>query len=252
MILRSTLGSKTASTNNSTDGAGAASTSSPSAVVGPEIPAADSVGSTSANVGQTGSRRSRRRRAPVPTTDDSLPTKASSAASQGQQTMDTQATSESQDSTTVTSPRRRGRPSRRSSERICPSTGDIVDDVINSGTGNPIDFSLTVSSRNSGNIPPSIFNDVAHFLEKRAVRGVVSQERGAERGNLHLQGVLTLGMVKNYDDDRKINADVRNAIKTFESWTPELRLKIDVKPLGAKQSFGGEFLRCYCFFSHNA
>ncbi|CAM9204491.1 unnamed protein product, partial [Sphacelaria rigidula] len=94
------------------------------------------------------------------------------------------------------------------------------------------------------NIPSNVFDDAAHFLEKRTVRGVVSLEQGAKKGNLHIQGILTLGIVKAYDNDRKLNADIRSAIKSFEEWTPDLRLKIDVKPLGNKQSF--EAMVGYC------
>lgn len=58
-------------------------------------------------------------------------------------------------------------------------------------------------SSDYGNIPVSVFDDAAHFSEKRAVRGVVSLERGAERGD-HIQGVMTLGTVKG-NNDRELN-----------------------------------------------
>ncbi|CAM9701407.1 unnamed protein product, partial [Sphacelaria rigidula] len=133
---------------------------------------------------------------------------------------------------TIPWPRPRGRPRRQPSlVRLCPRTGDVIDNIINSGTGNPVDFSLTIASRDAGNIPANVFDDAAHFLEKKATRGLVSLERGGQKGNLHVQGVLTLGIVKAYDDDKKMNTDGRNNLKTFESWGPDLRLKIDVKPL---------------------
>ncbi|CAM9298066.1 unnamed protein product [Sphacelaria rigidula] len=143
-------------------------------------------------------------------------------------------------------PRPRGRPRRQPSPvRLCPRTGDVIDNIINSGTGNSVDFSLTIASRDAGNIPATVFDDAAHFFEKKATRGLVSLERGGgQKANLHVQGSLTLGIVKAYDDDKKMNTDVRNNLKTFESWGPDLRLKIDVKPLGAKQSFEAKVGYC--------
>ena len=124
---------------------------------------------------------------------------------------------------------------------MCPRTGDVIDNVINSGTGDPVDFSVTIASRDSGNVPPNVFDDVVHYMEKKAIRGLVSLERGEQRGNLHVQGILTLGMVKSYTDDKKMNADLRSNIKAFESWGTDLRVKIDVKPLGARQTFEGTY-----------
>lgn len=239
--------STTTSPTPTSDVPGALPASGSAPVVGSQVPSTLGADSSPATDGPTRTRRTRRRRTNVTAADDSLPSESSSPPANNSRASSDEAPRERQASTGTTSTTPRGRPPRRSTQRLCPTTGDIADDIIDSGAGNPTDFSLTVSSRESGNIPLSVFDDVSHFLEKRASRGVVSLERGAERGNLHVQGVITLGIVKEYDSDRKLNADVRNAIKSFEDWTPELRLKIDVKPLGNKQSFEGEkpFLR-YC------
>lgn len=44
----------------------------------------------------------------------------------------------------------------------CERTGDFRDSVIDSGTGDPVDFSLTVASRDSGNIKESISKMLLH------------------------------------------------------------------------------------------
>lgn len=86
-----------------------------------------------------------------------------------------------------------------------------------------------------------MFDDAANFLEKVAVRGVVGLERGAGRGN-QIQGVMALGIVKGYDNDRKLKTDIRNSMKTFDDWTPGVRLKMVVEALGSEQSLEGKIL----------
>ena len=91
------------------------------------------------------------------------------------------------------------------SNEACPQTGDFVDSLINSGRGSPTDFSVTVGSRDRANMKDAHYEAVATYLQPRAVRGVLSLERGKEKGNLHCQGVMTFGLMRSYSDGNKLN-----------------------------------------------
>ncbi|CAM9695875.1 unnamed protein product [Ectocarpus fasciculatus] len=110
--------------------------------------------------------------------------------------------------------------------RICPTTGDKVDDLLDSGIGAQHDFSLTISARNSRNVESDVFEDVDKYLQERMVRGLVSLERGNVHGNLHLQGILTAGLVKHFDDPRKEEAAMRKSIRQACEWKSHVKVKI--------------------------
>ncbi|CAM9717965.1 unnamed protein product, partial [Ectocarpus sp. 6 AP-2014] len=128
--------------------------------------------------------------------------------------------------------------------RICPTTGDKVDDLLDSGIGAQHDFSLTISARNSGNVESHVFEDVEKYLQERMVRGLVSLERGNVHGNLHLQGILTAGLVKHFDDPRKEEAAMRKSIRQACEWKSHVKVKIVIKRLMRQQTFSGMLGYC--------
>ncbi|CAN0172202.1 unnamed protein product, partial [Ectocarpus fasciculatus] len=145
---------------------------------------------------------------------------------------------------TAPPPRRLGRPRRTPTPStptptICPTTGDIIDDILDSGLGTPCDFSVTIGRRNGVNVSTAIFDDAASWMKKRAVRGVTSLERGEHSGNLHLQGIWTLGMKKSFGDDKKEQAALRKKLRLDCSWSAEDQVKITIKRLVKQQTFSG-------------
>ncbi|CAN0353959.1 unnamed protein product, partial [Ectocarpus sp. 6 AP-2014] len=128
--------------------------------------------------------------------------------------------------------------------RICPTTGDKVDDLLDSGIGAQHDFSLTISARNSGNVESHVFEDVEKYLQQRVVRGLVSLERGNVHGNLHLQGILTAGLVKHFDDSRKEEAAMKKIIRQACEWKSHVKVKIVIKRLMRQQTFSGMLGYC--------
>ncbi|CBJ25685.1 expressed unknown protein [Ectocarpus siliculosus] len=128
--------------------------------------------------------------------------------------------------------------------RICPTTGDKVDDLLDSGIGAQHDFSLTISARNSGNVESHGFEYVDKYLQERMVRGLVSLERGNVHGNLHLQGILTAGLVKHFDDPRKEEAAMRKSMRQACEWKSHVKVKIVIKRLMRQQTFSGMLGYC--------
>ncbi|CAM9795679.1 unnamed protein product [Ectocarpus sp. 13 AM-2016] len=128
--------------------------------------------------------------------------------------------------------------------RICPTTGDKVDDLLDSGIGAQHDFSLTISARNSGNVESHVFEDVDKYLQERMVRGIVSLERGNVHGNLHLQGIFTAGLVKHFDDPRTEEAAMRKSIRQACEWKSHVTVKIVTKRLMRQQTFSGMLGYC--------
>ena len=63
---------------------------------------------------------------------------------------------------------------------MCPRTEGIVDSLINSGQGQPTDFSVAEASRDAANTEDAHFEAVSTYLQTRAVWGVVSLERAKE------------------------------------------------------------------------
>lgn len=79
-------------------------------------------------------------------------------------------------------------------------------------------------------------------MTKRAVRGVTSMERGDINGNLHLQGIWTLGLKKDYGDTKKEEAALRRKLRVDCGWTAADKVKITIKRLVKQQTFSGAFL----------
>ncbi|CBN76711.1 hypothetical protein Esi_0000_0510 [Ectocarpus siliculosus] len=122
---------------------------------------------------------------------------------------------------------------------ICPTTGDIADDIIDSGVGAPHDFSVTIGNRSGANIKESLFNEGCAWMTKRAVRGVTSMERGDMNGNLHLQGIWTLALKKDFGDSKKEEAALRRKLRVDCGWTAADKVKITIKRLIKQQTFSG-------------
>ncbi|CAM9336459.1 unnamed protein product [Ectocarpus sp. 8 AP-2014] len=127
---------------------------------------------------------------------------------------------------------------------FCPTTGNKVDDLLDSGIGAQHDFSLTISARNSGNVDAHVFADVEKYLQERMVRGLVSLERGNVHGNLHVQGILTAPLVKHFDDPRKEEAAMRKSIRQACDWNSNVKVKIVIKRLMRQQTFSGMLGYC--------
>ncbi|CAN0352575.1 unnamed protein product [Ectocarpus sp. 6 AP-2014] len=124
----------------------------------------------------------------------------------------------------ATSARRPGRPRKsppdsREPSWICPTTGDIADDIIDSGVGAPHDFSVTIGNRSGANMKDSLFNEGCAWMTKRAVRSVTSMERGDMNENLHLQGIWTLALKKDFGDSKKEEAASRRKLRVDCGWT---------------------------------
>ncbi|CAN0399187.1 unnamed protein product, partial [Scytosiphon promiscuus] len=144
---------------------------------------------------------------------------------------------------TPTPSRRRGRPRQtpvasNTTPRVCPRTGDKTDDLVDSGAGDPVDFSVTVSARNGNNIREQHYAEAAEWMTGWAVRGVISLERGEINNNLHCQGILTLGMKKSFSGDvKKEEAALRKKMRVDSGWKTEDHIKITIKRVVRQQTF---------------
>lgn len=104
----------------------------------------------------------------------------------------------------------------------------------------PHDFSVTIGQRNGANLGPSLFGDASSWMEKRAVRGLTSLERGETNSNLHLQGWM-LGLKKDFGDSKEEEAALQRKIRMDCGWTPADKVKITIKPFIRQQTFSGAF-----------
>lgn len=126
------------------------------------------------------------------------------------------------------------------SDKRCPRTGDKVDAIVDSDRGTQRDLSVTIGTRGGSDIPGRLYDDVAAWMDDWVVRGVVSLERGDLHGHLHIQGILTMGMLKNYGDEPKEQAALRKKIRVDNGWTAEDKVKITIKRLQRNQTFSSE------------
>lgn len=116
----------------------------------------------------------------------------------------------------------------------------MIDDMIDSGVGAQHDYSLTISARNCGNVDSHVYDDIEMKYLPFCVRGVASKERGTINGNLHVQGVMTLGLKKHYDDAKKEEAALRKHIRSVCGWSSAVKVKITIKRLQRQQTFSGK------------
>eukprot|EP00903_Cladosiphon_okamuranus_P009015 g8623.t1 len=118
-----------------------------------------------------------------------------------------------------------------------PCTGTYTDNLISAAGGNPTDFSITVTNAASGNVPQDAFDNVYAYYRDWSDRCVVSQER-EEQGNLHLQIVATMAMMKTLDRKR-LTAALRKHLRDHARLGGREKYKIIIKPLEGKQTWDG-------------
>ena len=80
---------------------------------------------------------------------------------------------------------------------------------------------------------------VVTYLKKWCVRGVCSQERGHEKGNLHLQIVPTFGVKPTFATSAKLHAAVRKHMREKSGIASKDRIKVVFKQLEGIQNWDG-------------
>lgn len=71
-------------------------------------------------------------------------------------------------------------------------------------------------------------------------RSVCSQERGEEKGNLHLQCVGSFGLLRTFETPVKLNAAMREHMRDNAGIATKDRIKLVIKQLEGAQTFDGE------------
>ena len=115
--------------------------------------------------------------------------------------------------------------------------GPVVDSLVHSGLGHSTDVFIAVASQDAANITDAHFEAGSTHLQARAVRGVVSLERGKADGKPHCQGGMVFGLMPTYSDRNKFSPAMRKPLRDKCGFTAADRFRIEIKPLVGNQTF---------------